>query len=183
MSFSGRLLIQNCESAELELNWDQIRAGEQSEVQKCEIKKGLVIFVCFRESTTDEILPKMIKTILTTKIVQQTDAKPGEIFCKNLCKILIFGVLTQIFSASVVDTGGAVMIIPQATLGGKIKSKQIQYHGNIKKDIGHTMYNNFCTLLLEQSDKTDTKVVMGTYGNRQVLRMDTEGPFSHVIDF
>lgn len=73
-----------------------------------------------------------------------------------------------------------IMIIPQATLGGKLKGKQLQYHGNIKKDIGETMYNSFCTKLQNHSSLT---IVTGTYGNRQVLSMQTEGPFSHVIDF
>ena len=72
-----------------------------------------------------------------------------------------------------------ILVIPQATLGGKVKGKQLQYHGNIKKDLGLEMYKIFCNEL----KGSELKVEFGTYGNRQVLSMVTEGPFSHVVDF
>ena len=31
------------------------------------------------------------------------------------------------------DDAKSILIIPQATLGGKLKGKQVQYHGNIAK--------------------------------------------------
>lgn len=70
-------------------------------------------------------------------------------------------------------------MIPQATLGGKVKGKQLQYHGNIKKDIGLEKYILFCSEL----KSSDLKIEFGTYGNRQVLSVVTEGPFSHILDF
>lgn len=77
MSFSGRLLVQNCESAELALNWDQVRSGDEKEIQKCQIGTGLVVFVCFRDSANDETITKMTKAILTTKILHKEDGQAG----------------------------------------------------------------------------------------------------------
>ena len=81
---------------------------------------------------------------------------------------------------NVIESGCDVLVVPQATLGGKVKGKQLQYHGNINKSQGLEMYNLFCAEIRECCKST---VETGTYGNRQVLRTETEGPFSHVLDF
>ena len=78
MSFSARILIQNCESAELDLNWDQVRNKSESEIKKCFIEKGLVVFVCFKENCTIELVEKVAKSILGVKIVNNNDGKPGK---------------------------------------------------------------------------------------------------------
>ena len=77
MSFTGRLMIQNCESASLDLNWDQVRSGEQGEIKKVSIARGLLVFVCFREGITDETVIKMAKAAIQTKILNRNNAKPG----------------------------------------------------------------------------------------------------------
>ena len=77
MSFTGRLMIQNCESATLGLNWDQIKSEDESEIRNVSILRGLVVFVCFREGVSEETVKKMAKTALQTKIVNRNDAKPG----------------------------------------------------------------------------------------------------------
>ena len=42
----GRLLLQNCISASLQLNWDQIKDGTlKSEPQFAKIESGLVVYV------------------------------------------------------------------------------------------------------------------------------------------
>ena len=88
MSFAGRLMIQNCESAEMWLNWDQVRNGTESEPKKCSIGRGLVVFVCFKEAATIDIVKKMAKAAVNTKIVNQNDAKPGS---QVFPKLAIFG--------------------------------------------------------------------------------------------
>eukprot|EP00007_Cunea_sp_BSH-02190019_P005660 CAMPEP_0174236728 /NCGR_PEP_ID=MMETSP0417-20130205/5770_1 /TAXON_ID=242541 /ORGANISM="Mayorella sp, Strain BSH-02190019" /LENGTH=228 /DNA_ID=CAMNT_0015315411 /DNA_START=96 /DNA_END=782 /DNA_ORIENTATION=+ len=35
---------------------------------------------------------------------------------------------------------GDVLIVPQACLGGKLRSKRMQYHGQIDKELGRTLY-------------------------------------------
>uniref|UniRef100_A0A8C2E9S8 Protein O-mannosyl-transferase 2 n=1 Tax=Cyprinus carpio TaxID=7962 RepID=A0A8C2E9S8_CYPCA len=44
---------------------------------------------------------------------------------------------------SVLQLPGSVLIVPQATLGGKPKGKGMQYHGNIGKDEGLKLYDSF----------------------------------------
>ena len=89
-------------------------------------------------------------------------------------------IVLTFFLESVIDSCADLMIIPQATLGGKMKGKQIQFHGLIKKDLGKEMFYHLIELLRKDSK---IKIVSGTYGNRQVLQSVTEGPFSSVFDF
>ncbi|KAM4777610.1 D-aminoacyl-tRNA deacylase 2 isoform 6-T6 [Cyanocitta cristata] len=84
---------------------------------------------------------------------------------------------------------GDVLIIPQATLGGKPKGRRMQYHANIEKEKGLELYSQFVTLcekeLAANAKCVEAGVLVkhGTYGNRQVLKLDTNGPYTHVIDF
>ena len=90
---------------------------------------------------------------------------------------------------SICDLPGDILIIPQATLGGRPKGKLMQYHGNVEKSTGETLYSTLvtrCQSGLESGTKAQergVKVKWGTYGNRQVFRMDTNGPYSHLVEF
>jgi len=88
-------------------------------------------------------------------------------------------------NVSVLELPGDVLIVPQATLGGKMIGKSVQYHSNISKDEGRTFYEKFIALCQEavHSNSASSSVKHGTYGNRQVLSVETNGPFTHVFDF
>ena len=72
--------------------------------------------------------------------------------------------------------------ILQATLGGKLKGNSVQYHNNIKPDEGETLYNLFCDELTRQSEGVGGEVKRGIWGARQVVSMETNGPYSHIFD-
>ena len=90
---------------------------------------------------------------------------------------------------SVLELPGDILIIPQATLGGRLKGKLMQYHQNISKDEGLRLYSKFIGLCEEMKNNSDkckeegTVVKYGTYGNRQVFQTDTNGPYTHLIEF
>lgn len=89
---------------------------------------------------------------------------------------------------SVLALPGSILIVPQATLGGKPKGKGMQYHGNIGKDEGLKLYDSFVSLCQSElsackNSDTVTEVKHGTYGNRQVLKLDTNGPYTHLMEF
>jgi len=159
MTVSAKVLVQNCLSAKLAINWDQFKRGESENIEYVTIEEGLVVYVCFREGATQDILPKIASSILNGKLYQ-TEGKPKSVES---------------------DDAKSILIIPQATLGGKLKGKQVQYHGNIGKTDGETMFENFREILKKESKGTECK--FGRYGNRQVLQMETEGPFSHIFEF
>ena len=107
---------------------------------------------------------------------------------------------------SVLELRGSVLVVPQATLGGRAKGRAMQYHGNIGKDDGLRLYQRFVSLCQAQLQAAggaapsgaqgagderagtegagaESEVKHGTYGNRQVLKLDTNGPYTHLMEF
>lgn len=86
---------------------------------------------------------------------------------------------------SVLDLPGHLLIVPQATLGGKAKGRAMQYHNNIGKEDGLRLYSDFVSLCEKEIMATASGMTVkhGTYGNRQVLKLDTNGPYTHLMEF
>lgn len=148
---SVRLVIQQCESATLQLPDSDLLT----------ISRGMVVYVCFMGSISEEIVKKAAKTALSVKLSNSEESSKR---------------------VSVTAAGGDVMIIPQFTLGGKLKGNSVQYHGNVKKEEGEGYYNMFCDELRDVVEKEEgAKVMNGMYGARQVLSMVTNGPFTHSL--
>lgn len=87
---------------------------------------------------------------------------------------------------SVLELPGSVLVVPQATLGGRAKGKVMQYHSNISKDEGLRLYTTFVSLCEKEvmaASGAEVTVKHGTYGNRQVLKLDTNGPYTHLMEF
>ena len=90
---------------------------------------------------------------------------------------------------SVLQLPGSILVIPQATLGGRLKGQRMQYHSNIEKTAGLELYTQFVEAIKQVSAANDAwtekgcVVKSGTYGNRQVLKIDTNGPYTHLVEF
>ncbi|NXU55736.1 DTD2 deacylase, partial [Turnix velox] len=159
----ARAVLQQCLSARL-----QVKPPDRgSEPEWVEIRRGLVIYICFFKGAAEDLVPKIVNTLLNVKL---SEKESGEY-------------------VSVLDLPGDVLIIPQATLGGKLKGKKMQYHSNIEKEKGLELYSQFVTLcekeLASNAKCVEAGVLLkhGTYGNRQVLKLDTNGPYTHLIEF
>ena len=61
-----------------------------------------------------------------------------------------------------------------------MKGNSVQYHNNVKPSEGQALYNLFCDELTKQSQGGEVK--RGIWGARQVVSMDTNGPYSHMFD-
>ncbi|KAE8587563.1 hypothetical protein XENTR_v10022017 [Xenopus tropicalis] len=90
---------------------------------------------------------------------------------------------------SILDLPGDVLIVPQATLGGKAKGRCMQYHSNADKKLAMELYSSLIAQCKEElqahSKWAESGAVLkhGTYGNRQVLNLDTNGPYTHLLEF
>ncbi|KAM8916571.1 D-aminoacyl-tRNA deacylase 2-like isoform 2-T2 [Spinachia spinachia] len=124
-----------------------------------QIERGMVIYICFFKGATDDLLPKMASTLLNLRLCESDSGK----------------------MVSVSELPGHLLIVPQATLGGKAKGRALQYHDNIGKEDGLRLYGAFVSLCEERLAAASVK--HGTYGNRQVLKLDTNGPYTHLMDF
>lgn len=132
-----------------------------------QIQRGLVIYICFFKGADEDLVPKIVNVLLNAKLSEDEN---GEY-------------------VSVLDLPGNVLIIPQATLGGKLKGRKMQYHTNIEKEKGMELYSQFVSLCEKELAanpkcmEAGVLVKHGTYGNRQVLKLDTNGPYTHLVEF
>ncbi|XP_022332019.2 D-aminoacyl-tRNA deacylase 2-like [Crassostrea virginica] len=160
-SVQARLLLQQCLSAKLMVQ----PATEDEEAKYVTINRGLIVYICFLQGASMDTVDKMAKAALNTRLSSSEDGK----------------------LVSVLDLPGDVLIIPQATLGGNLKGKVMQYHRNIHKEEGANLYQAFvdlCKQTVQGHEKAKNCYVQaGTYGNRQVFSTETNGPFTHLIEF
>lgn len=156
-----RVVIQQCVTAKLATDVDT----------SVSIGRGIVVFVSFLENATEDDVRRTAKSVLSVKLCETnseaTEASP---------------------LVAVLELPGDVLIVPQACLAGKRKGNNIQYHGLVSKDKGRDFYQLFvdeCRAIVSKhtTSAAQSSVQCGTYGNRQVLSMETNGPFTHVLDY
>jgi len=156
----AKVVIQQCLEASLKIAEEPCL--HSSSIVK--IGRGIVIYVCFMKDASSETVEKMINTVAFVKLSKTDDNK----------------------LVSVLDLPGSILIVPQATLGGKLKGKRMQYHGNIEKTVGLALYKAFvegCKSILHKHNGNKVSVESGIYGNLQMLNIDTNGPYTHTIEF
>lgn len=158
---AGKLLIQQCKKAKLQTKF----SSEGNEAEYAEIGRGIILYVCFLSEASEDTVMKMVTTALNVKLCETDDR--GKV--------------------SVLDLPGDILIIPQACLGGKLKGKVFQYHNIVAKNQGQHLYKLFvenCEGTVKENEFAKDKVIVrhGTYGNKQVVNVETNGPFTHIID-
>uniref|UniRef100_H3C4D8 D-aminoacyl-tRNA deacylase n=1 Tax=Tetraodon nigroviridis TaxID=99883 RepID=H3C4D8_TETNG len=155
-ALAARTVLQQCLRARL-----QVRpAGERSEAEFVQMDRGTVLYICFK-GATDDILPKMASTLLNLRLCEADSGK----------------------LSSLLELPGSLLIVPQATLGGEAKGRAVQYHTDISKEDGLRLHSAFVSLREQEAAKAGPTVRHGSYGNRQVLSLDTNGPFTHPMEF
>ena len=157
-----RVLLQQATSASLRLPaLDELTDKEEVlEVGSDDAGQATVCFVCFMGEATEEMVAKAVKVVTSVKL---TELKEGE---KRVA-------LTN-------SPSSEVLVVPQATLGGRLKGNSVQYHGNVKVEYGARMYDLFCTGLAEKLG--EERIKRGRFGARQILSTITNGPYSHTFD-
>ncbi len=133
-----------------------LKLPDQSEIA---IDGGMVVFVCFKQGAEEEDATKAADTVCAVKLCEKEEGAKR---------------------VSAAEGAADVLVVPQATLGGKLKGRALQYHGNVAKEDGERLYEAFCQRL--RSREGLGKVESGVYGARQVLSSQTNGPFTHVFD-
>ena len=155
------LLLQQCKSAKLLVKPPSSEDANDSEFVN--IGKGIVVYVSFLKSTTPDSVKRAASLALGVKLTHDEETSKLK---------------------SALDANGDVLIVPQACLGGKVKGKSFQYHNLMGRDACKDMYQAFidaCAELLASSKSTGA-LRHGTYGNRQALNIDSDGPYTHIID-
>ena len=86
--------------------------------------QATVCFVCFMGEATEEMVAKAVKVVTSVKL---TEVKEGE------------------RRVPLTSSNTSVLVVPQATLGGRLKGNSVQYHGNVKVEDGARLYDMFCS--------------------------------------
>eukprot|EP01130_Rhizamoeba_saxonica_P015803 TRINITY_DN7149_c0_g1_i1.p1 TRINITY_DN7149_c0_g1~~TRINITY_DN7149_c0_g1_i1.p1 ORF type:complete len:153 (-),score=15.05 TRINITY_DN7149_c0_g1_i1:596-1054(-) len=124
--------------------------------------KGIIVYVAFLKQANKELFESIIVQISNMRIcwdpVQQS-------------------------KVSVSEAGLDVLIVPQASLGGKLKSSRPQYHSLIDKVTGAELYEDFVDQWRNYIQANGGNVYNGTYSNRQGLRITSQGPNTHAFEF
>lgn len=174
-----RVVTQSVESASLLVD---------NQNQWIDIGPGLIIYVCFLTEANEMLLQDAVLTVTTNKLIHNAE---------------------NFQHMSVLETGGDILVIPQASLAGKLKKKSsIQYHTLAEKQTGAKLFQQFVQLLREKVESNENitmshreresdhrspveqqiltrrgRVYCGTYGNRQALKFISNGPYTHYFEF
>ncbi|EQC33213.1 hypothetical protein SDRG_09197 [Saprolegnia diclina VS20] len=163
-----RCVTQRCEAATLLIdNVDETVS----------IGKGLILYVSWAKGATADDLPKIVKSLLTIRLLSAPSGKP-----QSICE-----------ASTASDEPVHVLVVPQAALTSKVqRGKNLQYHGQLGKDEGaEALYLAFVQLLgdmakdLVQGTTSEPRLPViraGTFGNRQTLEFRSEGPFTHMLE-
>ena len=111
------------------------------------ISQGIIVYVCFLKDSDEEEIKKCGKTTfeqMTFMIMFQKKQK-----C-SVESILSLGIMFDEHwkkNKSVIEAKGDILVVPQASLAGKMKQKKMQYHSLIEKEKGEVLYSKFVNLL------------------------------------
>ncbi|KAF0744992.1 hypothetical protein Ae201684_000575 [Aphanomyces euteiches] len=135
----------------------------------------LILYVSWAKGASIQDLPKIVKNLLNMRLLPSSTGK-------NLSTC----------EASMENGPAHLLVIPQAALTSKLqRGKNIEYHAQLTKDDGaEGIYDEFIRLLHEQSREitaalpsSDGVIIQhGTFGNRQALLFESEGPFTHMFE-
>jgi len=153
------------------------------------IGEGYVFYVSFLAGASEASVDAAVAALLQSKIFIPWTASSESEGRPTPCAIG--------------ETKHDILVIPQATLAGKLKGKSVQYHTQVAKADGLQLYTRFhnqiraCfaleeVLVLDGNGVNDERGVTtasgrrifnGTYGNRQALKLDSYGPYTHMFEF
>ena len=80
--------------------------------------------LCFLKGADKELLPKMVNTLLNAKLSETENGK----------------------HVSILDLLGNILIIPQATLGGRVKGRSMQHRCNSGKEESFPFYSYYVAI-------------------------------------
>ncbi|KAJ3612996.1 hypothetical protein NHX12_019253 [Muraenolepis orangiensis] len=129
----ARTVLQQCVHARLQVCPP---GQDEQEEQWVQIGPGMVIYVCFFKGATEDMLPQMVSSLLNQRLCEKPSGGLG----------------------SVLEVGGSVLLVPQATLGGRAKGRVMQYHGNIAKEEGRRLYQCLVSLCRAQVEGAAAEV-------------------------
>uniref|UniRef100_A0A1A8CF61 THAP domain-containing protein 1 n=1 Tax=Nothobranchius kadleci TaxID=1051664 RepID=A0A1A8CF61_NOTKA len=159
----ARIVIQQCSHAKVKVR----PALDGAESEWAEIQQGMVVYVCFLQGVTVEVIYEIASKLMSTKLFRR-----------------------ERHTVSVLDLPGSVLLVPQDSLVGEpLPNKRMQYKGGCELWLGAQLFSNLvsaCRQLMSTSTKCSracTKVEYGVYGQKQEIVLTSLEPMSLLLDF
>uniref|UniRef100_H3C1Y6 D-aminoacyl-tRNA deacylase n=1 Tax=Tetraodon nigroviridis TaxID=99883 RepID=H3C1Y6_TETNG len=165
-ALAARTVLQQCLHARL-----QVRpAGEHSEAEFVQVRmdRGTVLYICFFKGATDDILPKMGTPVHQVQPSQQGPERHGD--------ALQLGPEPELRKQEPEQDGRVRGREPDQHAPEQEKKEHSQKGEQLCQRGSKTLRN-----IIAEAAKAGPTVRHGTYGNRQVLSLDTNGPFTHLM--
>ncbi|XP_062325879.1 uncharacterized protein LOC134026882 [Osmerus eperlanus] len=163
VGLQARTVIQQCSQALLKIS----PVVDGAEAKWVQIQDGMVVYVCFFKGATEEIIPKMVETLLETKLFRKSNGQ----------------------MVSVLKLPGSVLLIPQDTLtGNSIFMNRVMYPDVAQPRRGAQLYSQLvtgCEKAMNDKLSTDSEVGVkhGTYGNKQEILINSQEPATLLLEF
>ncbi|XP_077320943.1 D-aminoacyl-tRNA deacylase 2 isoform X3 [Lithobates pipiens] len=129
---TARVILQQCLHAKLQVK----PPDKDSEAEWTEIQRGMVIYLCFFKGSSKDVIPKIVNSVLNVKLSETDTGK----------------------RVSVIELPGDILIVPQATLGGKSKGRCMQYHSNADKELGDIILSQYFPWIGQYTGKMEEDI-------------------------
>jgi D-aminoacyl-tRNA deacylase len=97
----------------------------------------------------------------------------------KIARLRIFGGETGRFDRSLLDTGGAALVVSQFTLiADSRKGTRPDFSQAARPDVAEPLYEGFCAALRELGIRVET----GVFGERMEVDLVNDGPVTIVLD-
>eukprot|EP00922_Rhytidocystis_sp_ex-Travisia-forbesii_P042981 GHVS01064240.1.p1 GENE.GHVS01064240.1~~GHVS01064240.1.p1 ORF type:complete len:196 (-),score=36.38 GHVS01064240.1:1495-2082(-) len=160
-----RLVLQRIDSASILL--DNVALWE-------DVGFGYLLFVSFLAGADEGTVDKIVNTLFSVRHLlpptSSQDSPPPP---------------PTPVSLSDYPSNVSILLVPQSTLGGRLKGVVMQFHGLVDKVSGEALYDKLKIELQKRASAQSAKVISitsGVYGNRQGLRLESAGPSTIQLD-
>jgi D-tyrosyl-tRNA(Tyr) deacylase len=112
-------------------------------------------------------------------VAQEDTAAEAERLAGKIARLRIFADDSGRFDRSLLDVGGAALVVSQFTLiADTAKGNRPSFGGAARPDLAEPLYEQFCATLRDLGVHVET----GVFGARMAVELENDGPVTIVLD-
>lgn len=122
------------------------------------IKKGLTVFICFKDTDTEKTLKYIFNKTINLRIFEDENGKMNK---------------------SLLDINGEILLIPQFTLYADCKKGRRPYFKTAASpETGKKLFNLFIDFFI----KNNILYSKGVFGEKMLIEISNDGPVTIILD-
>jgi len=112
-------------------------------------------------------------------VAQEDTAAEAERLAGKIARLRIFADDSGRFDRSLLDVGGAALVVSQFTLiADTARGNRPSFGGAARPELAEPLYEHFCATLRELGVPVET----GVFGARMAVELENDGPVTIVLD-